>query len=84
MKKPFLQIAEEYGLTMPTVKRIFMDYVATEEAKRVLYSPKVIGIDEAHLNKTMRGVIIDIKTAETEIGCLIQRTSDHPVGCREN
>ena len=40
---------------MSTVKLIFMDYVATEVAKRVLYSPKVIGIDEAHLNKTMRG-----------------------------
>ena len=28
-----------------------MDYVATEEAKRVLYRPTAIGIDEVHLNK---------------------------------
>lgn len=59
-KRPFLQIAEEYGITMPTVKRIFMEYVEVEEKKRVLYSPTVLGIDEAHLNKTMRGVIIDV------------------------
>lgn len=78
MKKPFLQIAEEYGLTMPTVKRIFMDYVAAEEAKRVLYSPKVIGIDEAHLNKTMRGVIIDIK-ARRVIELLESRTKDRVI-----
>lgn len=61
LKRPFLQVAQNYGLNVSTVKRSFDDYAAAEEKKRVMYSPEVLGIDEAHLNKTMRGVIVDVK-----------------------
>lgn len=73
IKKPFLQIAEEYGITTPTVKNVFLDYVEEEEKKRVLYSPAILGIDEAHLNKKPRGVIVDVK-ARRVIEMLDNRT----------
>ena len=60
VREPFLRIAEEQGITMPTVKRIFMDHVRAEEEKRVLYSPPVLGIGETALNKHNRRVIIDV------------------------
>lgn len=62
VREPFLRIAEEQGITMTTVKRIFMDHVRSEEAKRVLYSPPVLGIGEVSLNKHKRRVIIDVKS----------------------
>lgn len=61
LKKPFKQLADEYSLSVPTVKRFFGEYVSDLEETRVIKTPIVIGIDEAHLNKQMRAVITDIK-----------------------
>lgn len=60
LKRPFLEVGEAYGVSNMTVRRAFDKYVEEMDAKRVLKAPRVIGIDEAHLNKTMRGVITDI------------------------
>lgn len=61
LKKPFTQIAEEYGISNMTVRRAFDDFVKENDKDRTLKAPRVIGIDEAHLNKVMRGVITDIE-----------------------
>jgi transposase len=59
LKRPFLTIAEEYGISHTSVGRYFREFVAEKEKDRRLIAPKVLGIDEAHLNKTMRGVFTD-------------------------
>lgn len=61
LKKPFQVIAEEYGVSKTTVRREFDKFVEENDNNRVIKAPRVIGIDEAHLNKTMRGVITDVE-----------------------
>jgi len=78
MRRPFLQIADEFGITVQTVKRVFMNYVAEEEERRVLYPPEVIGIDEVHLNKVMRAVVIDVKERKI-IEMLENRSKDRVI-----
>lgn len=61
LTKPFSVIGEEYGVSKTTVRREFDKFVETHDVGRTIKAPRVIGIDEAHLNKTMRGVITDIE-----------------------
>lgn len=63
LTRPFLEVGEAYGVSNMTVRRAFDKYVAEKDSKRLLgvKAPRVIGIDEAHLNKQMRGVITDIE-----------------------
>lgn len=60
LKKPFLQIAEEYSVSETTVRKVFSTYVERLNSERIFKTPSVLGIDEAHLNKQMRGVFTDI------------------------
>lgn len=59
--RTFTDIADDFGISNMTVRRAFDDYVKEREEDRVLKAPRVIGIDEAHLNEVMRGVITDIE-----------------------
>lgn len=59
LKRPFTNISDEYGISHTSVRRYFLEYVAEKEKDRHLVAPRVLGIDEAHLNKTMRGVFTD-------------------------
>ena len=52
LTRKFTSIANDYGLTVPTVKSIFMDYVKEEDSKRILCAPRVLGIDEAHIRSS--------------------------------
>ena len=61
LNKPFLQIEKELDIKATTVKRYFKELVKTEESRFIKYSPKVLGIDEAHLGRGMRGVIVDVE-----------------------
>lgn len=72
LKKPFTQIADEYGISHTSVRRYFDEFVAEQEENRELLAPRVLGIDEAHLNKTMRGVFTD-----TENFKLLEITKDN-------
>lgn len=72
LKKPFTHIADEYGISHTTVRRYFEEYVASEESNRILVAPRVLGIDEAHLNKTMRGVFTD-----NENNMILEITADN-------
>lgn len=55
------QIATDYNLSISTVSKLSNEYVDSLEKSRVRYSPRVLGIDEAHLSKEMRGVFADIE-----------------------
>jgi transposase len=61
LKQPFSNIADEYSISPTTVKRIFNEYVEQNERFMVFKAPRVLGIDEVHLNKKMRAVFTDIK-----------------------
>ena len=63
LKKPFLNIADELGMTDTTIRRIFLDYVEELDGKRKLKAPRVLGIDENHLRKQYRAVFTDIEHA---------------------
>lgn len=74
LSQPFKQVAEEFGLTIPTISEIFKGYGKELDAKRKLVAPRVLGIDENHIGHIMRGVFTDI-----ERGCLIEMTEDRKI-----
>jgi transposase len=59
LKHPFTQVADDYGISHTSVRRYFEEFVEQMEQDRKVVAPRVLGIDEAHLNKTMRGVFTD-------------------------
>lgn len=61
LKKPFANIADEFSISPTTVKRIFTEFVKEQERQMVFKTPKILGIDEVHLNKQMRAVFTDIE-----------------------
>jgi len=61
LKEPFAKIAETYAISPTTVKRLFNEYVAKQEQTMIFETPRVLGIDEVHLNKQMRAVFTDIE-----------------------
>lgn len=58
--KTFKDIADEYGISQPSVKRIFEDYVDELSESFTPYSPQVLGIDEVHLHSQYCGVFVDV------------------------
>lgn len=58
--KTFKDIADEYGISQPSVKRIFEDYVDELSETYTRYSPQILGIDEVHLHNQYCGVFIDV------------------------
>lgn len=60
LKRPFADIARELDISDTTVKRIFEGFVRRAELSLMYKAPRVLGIDEAHLNKEMRAVFTDI------------------------
>lgn len=58
---PFTKVAQRYGISNMTVRRAVDDFIDKHDKDRKLAAPRVIGIDEAHLNKVYRGVITDIE-----------------------
>ena len=61
LKDTFSRIANDYSLSVNTIRDIFQDFVADNEKALIYVAPEVLGIDEAHLNKTFRCVITDSK-----------------------
>lgn len=61
LKKPFANIADEFSISPTTVKRIFTEFVKEQEAQMIFTTPRILGIDEVHLNKQMRTVFTDIE-----------------------
>jgi transposase len=59
LKDTFTRIANDCNLSVNTIRRIFKEFVDDNEQFLVYKAPTVLGIDEAHLNKTMRCVLTD-------------------------
>lgn len=75
LTKPFLHIAEDYGVSNNTVKRAFNEYVSVKEQDRngFVVTPKILGLNEAHLNSKYRSVITNVE-AKNIIDILPKRT----------
>lgn len=57
----FSQIARDFNLVDNTIRDIFAEHVKEAEKGLVYKAPRVLGIDEVHLNKRPRGIITDIE-----------------------
>lgn len=60
LTKPFKHIAREYKLSVTTIEKIALAYIREKDSQHIMYSPEVLGIDEAHLNGSIRCVLTDI------------------------
>jgi transposase len=80
LKYPFKEIAERYGISNMTVRRAVDDFIEEHDKGRILKAPRVIGIDEAHLNKTFRGVITDIENRQL-LEVLPKNTKEQIIAC---
>lgn len=74
VKRTFLGIAEEIGVTEGTIRLVFKDYVAALEQEIRFETPKWMGIDEIHLIRP-RGVIANIQN-NTIVELLPNRNKD--------
>ena len=72
LTKPFKELEEQFTISNMTIRRIFDKHIKELEDNRVLVVPRVLGIDEAHLNYKMRGVLTDIENNR-----LIEITKDN-------
>lgn len=72
LKKPFAKVAYEVDLSPTSVKNYFEEEISKLDEDRIIKAPRVLGIDEAHLNKKMRGVFTD-----TENNKLLDITKDN-------
>lgn len=70
--KPFKDLEEQFAISNMTVRRVFDKHIKELEHNRVLVAPRVLGIDEVHLNYKMRGVLTNIENCR-----LIEMTSDN-------
>lgn len=61
LDRPFLQVANDYGVTHTTVRDAFSKWIFQQDTNREIYAPEILGIDEAHLAGKMRGVFTDNK-----------------------
>ena len=60
LTKLFKHIAREYKLSVTTIEKIALAYIREKDSQHIMYSPEVLGIDEAHLNGSIRCVLTDI------------------------
>ncbi len=72
LAEPFAPLAKEYGLAPNTIGNILKEYGYILEKKRILVAPRVLGLDENHLNGRMCGIFTDI-----ENGTLLEITTDN-------
>ena len=72
LRKPFLEVGYDCGLSHTSVRKYFKEQIEVLDKERNIKAPRVLGIDEAHLNKKMRGVFTD-----TENNKLLEITEDN-------
>lgn len=60
LTKPFKHIVREYKLSVTTIEKIALAYIREKDSQHIMYSPEVLGIDEAHLKGSIRCVLTDI------------------------
>ncbi len=59
LQTPFLHIQKELSVSVPTIRKLFNDYVAESDAKRVLFAPRVLGIEGYIFNNHYRSICLD-------------------------
>lgn len=59
----FASVAEDIGMDEKSVRRMFDAWAEPKMAKVSNIAPRVLGIDEVHLRKRARGVLIDVEEA---------------------
>lgn len=58
-RESFTRIADDYGISDKTVHRVFDDWAKKHHSMTIYSTPRVIGIDEAHIGKHFRLIITD-------------------------
>lgn len=61
-EEPFSRLAEEYGTTIPTISKILTDQGEYLDASHPLVAPRVLGIDEKHIERHARAIYVNIET----------------------
>lgn len=61
LRKTFVQVADEVGVVEGTVRRVFVDFIAKLEQKRIIETPEWLGIDELTLCGELRCILTDVK-----------------------
>ena len=73
INEPFSSIAEEYNISVPTVKKMMLEYGGKLlEERGELIAPEILALDEKHIQHRMCAVFVDGKE-----GNLIEMTSDN-------
>lgn len=60
LKKPFLTVADEVGLSATTVRNIFTDFAERMTKSVKFETPQIMGIDEVYIGRIARCIITDI------------------------
>lgn len=76
LRRPFAHVARDLELNDITVRRIFAAHIQRIEEKRVYVAPKLMGIDEIHLQGKPRCVITNVKKRGAILDVLVDRTRD--------
>ena len=75
LKEPFTVVADEYGISDTKAADILLEYSRELFKDRKVIAPMVLGIDEKHIVKEKRGVLVDIQT-----GMPLEMTPDNSMG----
>jgi|GEM_PF-1236099 len=60
-KETFESIAERFYISTDTVRKIFKEKLKSIDAKLMYPAPTVLGLDEVHIQKEMRFVMVDLE-----------------------
>ncbi len=63
LRRTFTSMAEEIGVDEKTVRNVFSGHVADLEQRFKFETPRILGIDEVHLLKSIRCVLTNIEEA---------------------
>lgn len=66
-KRTFDDVAKQYGVDRETVRRIFLEKVRELDQETKYDDVVCLGIDEAHLAKEMRGVLVDCSSKKAKL-----------------
>lgn len=61
LRRTFVSVASEVGISEGTARNIFRDFAARLEAQHVFQAPELLGIDELHLRGQARCIMTNLK-----------------------
>ncbi len=71
-QEPLSRLAEEYGVSVPTISNIMIATGKVMDKEHPLIAPRVLGIDEKHIEHKMRAIYVDV-----ENGILLEMSPDN-------